>query len=162
VPNYTAMKTWGDLEKLTPADYLVYFTNNIEHLQDWLGELGYEQVVADSAGFTTTEVTLITLPVTIPEGGRNARLEAELDLQTDVADSWVEVRLMEGTTVLKRAKIRPGAVNQAETLRTSSRLVAPSPGSHTYTVRAVRLSGTGTITMKASLDTPAFARVDSA
>jgi hypothetical protein len=160
--DWTSPIAWAVDEKITSVKLNSEIVDNLEHLHDWLGVVGYSQVIADSAGFTTTETTLVTLNVTIPGGNRDIELKAALDLISTVAGDVVGVRIKEGGTTLMERRWRAGGTVQESFPEFSCRVATPASGAHTYTLTAVRLSGTGTITAKAAATNPMYLRADAA
>lgn len=162
MPEWTSPSDWVAEERPTAAKLNIDVRDNTEHLHDWLGVLGYEESIADSAGFTTTETEMESLNVTVPVGGRNIELKAAADFQSTVAGDVVECRIKEGATILMKRRLRVGAANVQESIEFSCRVTAPASGPHTYTFQAVRVDGTGTITKKASAENPSYLRADAA
>lgn len=157
MPEWQDPATWTDGEDLTATKFNLEIRDNITHLHDWLGELGYEEVVADSGGFTTVEVELLSLSVDIPVGERNIKLTGRTQIRSTVAGDVVAVRVKEGATILDEVRFVVGDVNTIEDIpKLLARLEAPAFGPHTYTLNAVRISGTGTITADASSESPTF------
>lgn len=131
-------------------------------LHDWLGEIGHAQVIANSATFTTTETTLVTLNTAIPEGDRNAKLVARGQFKSTVAGDVLTIRVKEGATVLGIAYLRLRAANVAQDLpELEVYLDTPVDEAKTYTLTAQRTSGSGTITGVASSDSPMSLRAEA-
>lgn len=104
-----------------------------------------------SAGFTTTEITLLTYTITITQeminSGRKFKLTAFIpQLYASAAGSRARVTIYDGATVMTRTyQSSTDGVNMAFTVNISTPSISmPSLGSHTYTLKAVRDAGTGT------------------
>lgn len=149
MPDWNSTKTWSEDEDILASD-LNDVSENLDHLHDWTGEIGDPAVItADSATFTA-ETTIITLSPTIPVGGRDIELRANIGLRSSVAGDVVTLKIKEGATVKREFDVRIGAANTTEDVEFSVRIAAPASGAHTYTLTATRASGTGNITAKAS------------
>lgn len=121
------------------------------------GTLGYGQVVASQASITT-EVDLTGLAATVTVGtGRRIRVSAHIMTGSTGADK-VRLRIKEGATVLQTADVRVLA-NDSNTL-SSSVVLTPSAGAHTYKLSLGREIGTGTLTMYANPTFPAYILVE--
>lgn len=161
MPGWTNPDPYVDLEVPTPTKLNTQLNDNLSHLHDWLGNLAYTQAVADSAGFTA-ETTLLSLVVPVPAGGRDIELRAALDILSTVAGDEIEVRIKEGGTTLMARRILIVAASKQQGFEFSARAAAPAEGNHTYDLKAVRISGTGTLTAKAGASNPMFLRGNAA
>lgn len=121
------------------------------------GEIAYAQVTADQ-GSITTEVDLTSLTITTPSipAGRKLLIIGTIGAYSTVASDDVQLQLY-----------KDGALVQARTSAPLSNAVrfaqvdvflrdTPAVGAHTYKLTLQRRSGTGTITMHASANAPAF------
>jgi hypothetical protein len=90
--------------------------------------------------------------------GRRIRISALVDLFGTVANDQSEVDIAEGATVLQSVIMRHAATGHLS--HEPERILTPTPGSHTYKLTGQRLSGTGTFTMQATGNQPAYILVE--
>jgi hypothetical protein len=123
-----------------------------------LGTLGYAEVTANQGPFSAvTDLTGLTVTVTVGTG-RRIRISALVDLFGTVANDQSEVDIAEGATVLQSVIMRHAATGHLS--HEPERILTPTPGSHTYKLTGQRLSGTGTFTMQATGNQPAYILVE--
>jgi len=163
MPLWTAVKTWVE-GAMTPTDLNTHVRDNTDHLHDWLGAIGNPaEVVADSATFTTTPATLITLTnVPIPVGGRDVNLIVQGHIESSIAADVVSLKIKEGAAVLWDALVHCPVANKRQFFRFEVKLTAPANGNHTYILEGVRDSGTGNCKLRAAATFPAFLRAEAA
>jgi hypothetical protein len=124
-----------------------------------VGQLGYAQVTA-SQGSITTQTDLIGLSVNVVvPSGRILKISAQTLMNSTVADDVLGVEIMEGATRLAALRDNPSVANQNIEV-SGSAIVSPSAGAHTYKLQALRFAGTGTVTMVAAADAPAYILVE--
>ena len=121
------------------------------------GVLGYAEVTADQSGITS-EVDLTGLSVTVDvASGRRIKVTAKADFFSDTANDRIELRIKQDGTQVQRDVHQNQS--DAETAYTSV-VLEPSAGSRTYKLTAVRVSGTGSVTMAAASGRPALILVE--
>lgn len=110
--------------------------------------LGYAEVSANQGSITTiTDITSLTVTVTVPTLTGNQRLEVEcfIHLFSTVATDFYRVHIREGSTDLN---LTEGPFIQASGQQWAMckwSNAAVTPGSHTYKISLERASGTGTL-----------------
>ena len=116
--------------------------------------------VTSTQGSITTVVDLTSLDVTwTAVTGRLYRITAQCELLSSVADDVATMTITtSGNTIVSRATHTLGAINTSETMNAVA-LVTGS-GSVTYKLRAFRAAGSGTLSMFASSEVPAFVKVE--
>lgn len=116
-------------------------------------------ITADSATFTTTETTTITLVVAVEEGS-TYQISSYARLSSSVAGDVVTTRIRETNSV--GAQIQGGQVECSTTSTTGysnslhTEWVAPTTGNQTFVFTAVRGGGTGNIIHRAAATAPGF------
>lgn len=110
--------------------------------------LGYaEQAAVTGQTFTTSETDLtgLSVTVTVPSGGRRIRITTGILLRSSADGDGVDIRIKEGTTNLSKGRFRMSTFN-TWCYMTYVSSTAPTAGSHTYKATGTRDSGSGTIT----------------
>lgn len=123
------------------------------------GQLGYAQIIASSATFTTiADVAGLSVGVTVGTG-RRIKLSWRGDVLRSVADGTSIMYIYEGVTELTRAQ---GFARVAgESFNTNASVViTPSAGSHTYNIKGQTASGTGNSLVTAAAVNPAYILVE--
>lgn len=117
--------------------------------------LAYAEATANQ-GSITTEVDLVglTATVTVP-AGRRIRIATKANFQSTIADDRAGLRIYEGATLLNEGTQTVRTANQDETIFTEA-IITPSAGTHTYKLRGLRVTGTGTLTLTCGSTFPAF------
>lgn len=121
--------------------------------------LAYAEILASQGSITTaTDVTGLSVTVTVP-AGRRIRISSEAGISSTVATDGVDYQICEGATVLqdRTAKLD---VQAPEVVIHTEVIVSPSAGTHTYKIRASRFAGTGTATVTAASNKPAYILVE--
>lgn len=122
--------------------------------------LAYAEVTANQTGISTeTDLTGLTVTVTVP-AGRRIRITAHCaEIDNDSTAGSVIGRIKEGATVL--------GLFAADTLASSvaicadaSVVITPTAGSHTYKLSLHKNVGAGSISLSASATQPAFILVE--
>lgn len=141
-----AGKEFVDGVDLPASDLNTYFA------QGYLGSMSF----TTSATPITTEVDIgSTVVVSVPTGHRVLILVAFQDWYSTVTNDTAAFRIKEGATVLNEIHgICPLANNPAIGGNALMWLGSPTAGSHTYKLSAVRLGGSGNITIDASATSP--------
>lgn len=120
----------------------------IEARMPW-GWLAYTETTVDSGNISNTEIGIgLNLVVTVP-AGRRVKLSTMVSIQSTVAGDLPQIRIKEGTTVLQAGTGRLGGVSQREQLLVTA-LISPAAGTHTYSLAAIRVGGTGVLNLKAT------------
>lgn len=113
--------------------------------------------VTSSQGSITTITDLTSLTITFTAiASRYYEIRGMVMVQSTVAADRVEVAITDGSnTYVSAASILTSTANVDQSLNVFG-LVSPGAGSVTYKLRALRVSGTGTVTMSASATRPAL------
>lgn len=125
------------------------------------GWIGYVEKLTDTTGVTGTEVTIVSVTVTV-----NASRRIQI---TGYVSSWIstvtgdraQFRLVEGATQLQMGRSTAqlaGIATEPPTVLSCVR--TPGAGSHTYSLVAARNAGTGTLTISGDATTPAWIMVE--
>jgi len=122
--------------------------------------LGYAQATADQTGITTiTDLTNLSVAVTVPSGGGRVRISAQVLAFSDLDAQTVELSIREGSTTLQlgdwQTHITSGTPNQTVC---STWVGTPSSGSHTYKL-SISTTG-GTTGIHATATDPSFILVE--
>lgn len=108
-----------------------------------LGETDIGNLGLTSAN--TTPVSLLSLAVTIPAGGRRIKITYKAIFRSSVAADTVLLRIKEGATALSEDTfLMIGTTNQTCMGGTT---FIPTVGAHTYSTEFYRAAGTGLITL---------------
>lgn len=123
------------------------------------GVMGRASVTA-TQGSITTVVDLTSLTVTFTAvTGRRYQISAQCELLSSVANDVGTMTITtSGNTIVGRSTHTLGAINTSETYNAECEVTGS--GSVTYKLRAFRAAGTGTLSMFASSEAPAFIRVE--
>jgi len=153
------MTIWEtDTDKL-----LIYTTATTTWQPPWnlpWGRLGSASVTANQTSITTeTDLTSLSVTVTVP-ANRRLRITGFTGAYSSVAQDASELRIKESTTQLTRSSLVHVLATSTEMHDVTALVNGPSSGSHTYKLAMVRTSGTGSITMVAASDAPAFILVE--
>lgn len=125
--------------------------------------LGYAQITADftsSAVSTATDVTGLSVTVTVPSGGRRMKITAygAQFTTSGVAGTAINAAIQEGATQLANNTYRINTSNYGVPMIAMYSAV-PTAGSHTYKVTMTQ-NAAGTMSLGASATTPAFILVE--
>src|SRR5882724_8142792 len=112
--------------------------------------LGYAPVTAftgfsNTAGgiaFITTEIDICSVTVTVP-AGRRIRISAQFSAVSTVSNDEVRMQLKEGASYLQT--VPHGMLANVMETFVGSVILSPTAGTHTYTLRINRQSGTGNV-----------------
>lgn len=119
------------------------------------GTLGYAQVTASQTGITASvDLTGLTVTVTV-SAGRRIRLSFFGLLQSTVSGDSGQIQAQEGATVLIAAIADIGTTPVNASVA-GSVILQPTAGVHTYKLTAARAVGTGSLTMAAGANNPAW------
>lgn len=122
-------------------------------------KLGYASVTAGQAGITTaTDLTGLAITITVPAGGRDVMLFAQLPLvYSTVVNDRVNLTIQEGAAILSGIfQVIGGTSGTGQHITILGYLSAPSAGGHTYKLTLVRDTGTGSVSFYADANTVAF------
>lgn len=123
------------------------------------GTLGYAEAVADQSGIIG-ETDLLGLSVAVTVGtGRRILITGECLAFSSVTDDTARFNIKEGANFLQIRQTLMRPVTVAGTLH-AERVLTPSAGSHTYKLTMQRAAGTGSLTMNAGAEFPAFILVE--
>lgn len=106
--------------------------------------LGYVEVTTNQSGVTTeVDLTGLTLTITMPVTDKKLLLEAYLptNVSSTVGDRSL-VKIKEGSTILQQDYTVFPALGLPIRI---SRVITPTPGSHTYKLTGMRENGSGSI-----------------
>lgn len=111
--------------------------------------------------FTTTETTLLTLVVTITQGmvdsGRRLKLTAFAPQAYGTTGDRARFSIYDGATLVARTyKHTPAGSTAGELNLSTPSMTMPSAGSHTYTLKGVRDTGSGSIVLYAETGAPMY------
>jgi hypothetical protein len=122
--------------------------------------LGYAETTTTQTGITTeTDLTALSVTVTVPAGGRRIKITGYLaNLNTTVGGDQIRLRIKESSTELNYGGVVPG--NAFGLACTALYVGVPSAGSHTYKLSLQRVNGTGTIATNAGSPGACFILVE--
>lgn len=120
--------------------------------------LGYAEFTTNSSTWTTVEVPLLAVTAYVLTG-RRIKISGGAVMQSTVAGDVSTLRLYVDGVQAQAAQVQVVNANQNQSVQV--RLVqAPTPGVHTYELRAVRISGTGTWYAAAGVTGPGWLLVE--
>jgi hypothetical protein len=123
------------------------------------GRLDYKTAVTIQGSITAeVDLTSLTTTLVIP-AGRALKITGKANFQSTVADDRVDLRIYQDGVMINDASTALRVVNSDQTCLAVA-FVTPTAASHTYKLTAIRLSGTGTITMACGAAFPAFLLVE--
>lgn len=124
-----------------------------------LGTLGSASVTSNQTGIGA-EADLTSLTTTVTVGtSRRIRISAVSIFRSDQVDNAVALKIAEGATILQDHSFALPIVSIDQSATTSV-ILTPSSGSHTYKLRATRYIGTGNCQLTASSTQPAYILVE--
>ena len=114
------------------------------------GWIGYIERTSDQTGITTeVAVSGVTVTVTV-NASRRIEITAKAAHLATNADTVAALNIKEGSTVLDQDRATTAFANVSyNKSMTPSCVLTPSTGSHTYSLSAERITGTGTVTLVA-------------
>lgn len=119
--------------------------------------LAYAEVVATQGTLGTgADLTGLTATVTVP-AGRRIRIVVSGQFSNSVNDAHHRLDIKEGATILQTRHQSKASTTQYEDITTTA-IITPSAGTHTYKASYVASSGSGS--MFAASDQPAFILVE--
>lgn len=125
-----------------------------------LGQIGYDDVVGDQGGITTTETDVTGLAVTfMATANRRTKVTYRGAHFSSVANDTAVIRLKEGATQLVSHQSE-GLNPTRHTHYHAEVVLTPSAGAHTYKVTVQRNGGSGNITHRGTATDPAFILVE--
>lgn len=132
-------------------------------LSDSAITLGYTGITSNfttTAVNTITDVTNLTVTVTVPSGGRRLKITAFCPqlVSSQAAGNVLDMYIRESTTTLSYGRFSTPVANYGTPMTVVYSVVA-SAGSHTYKVSALQQAA-GTLTFTAAADRPAFILVE--
>lgn len=120
------------------------------------GWIGYSVVTANQTGITAiTDLTGLSVSVTV-NTNRLIRVSGIARVTQSPADGWTDLRIREGTTTLAYSIV----YGNADITQNVWTLLATTAGTHTYKLSLEKLSGTGTASLDAAADHPAWILVE--
>jgi hypothetical protein len=150
--------TLAGAETLTNKD-LTSATNSFPAANP-LGVLGYAQVTANQTGITS-EVDLTGLSVAVTVGtNRRIRISYVGEHLSSASGDVTQVKIMEGTTELHNGAQHLGSGAGVSNIVTTSTVLTPTAGAHTYKMRALRAAGSGSITASANATRKSYILVE--
>lgn len=123
--------------------------------------LGYAERTTDFAVTSTTftDVTSLSVTVTVPSGGRRIKITAQpLAISNSIANVGTYVQIVESSTVLGGSTLTSHSSAGGYTPVTTIATTVPSAGSHTYKVQVK--SDSGALTYRTGTGVPAFILVE--
>lgn len=152
--NFTEIQTGGLLANAAIASNAAIEKSKLQETM-----LGYAEVTATQNFTTETDLTSLSVSVTVPSGGRKVRISATAAFSSTIADDFIALNIKESTTTLQQAQIRLSSANVEINLHKAV-VLTPSAGAHTYKLSAVRTSGSGTCTLNVASTRPSFILVE--
>lgn len=121
--------------------------------------IGYDEILSNfttTAVNTITDVTELSVAVTVPTGGRRVEITAYCSqiVSSQSAGNVLDMYIREGSTTRSFGRFSTPAANYG-TPMTVTYSAAVSSGSHTYKVSVLQQAA-GTLTFTAASDRPAF------
>jgi len=124
--------------------------------------LGYAEITSafsSATGNNDTDVTGLSVTVTVPSGGRRVRIKVYSSYLSDSASSALIIsKIKESSTTLQTGDKTTNSANERN-LWNVERIGVPSSGSHTYKV-TIASNGGGTTAVNAASTAPAFIHVE--
>lgn len=161
------MATWTTPKQTWVGDDVVAASNmndiggDLQFLYDWTGALGYAEVTANQTGITTeTDLTSLSVTVTVPSGGRRIKITGYVQAHSTVTSDIYRLRIKESTTVLQDCQFGPQGSTSFNATGVCMGVFTPSSGSHTYKLSLARDAGTGTVNLAASSTNPCYILVE--
>jgi hypothetical protein len=116
-------------------------------VSDFDSVLGYAQVnLANQSGITTvTDLTNLSVSVTVPYAGHRIKITAETEVQSTIANDTARLQIQEGATVLQISDLTNPAANVTGKMIAHA-IIVPTAGAHTYKLTLQRVLGTGSLT----------------
>jgi hypothetical protein len=126
-------------------------TTNFNKLPNgWIGDVS----VTSDQGSITSEVDATSLTLTVTAGAsRRMKIEGFVRVESTVAGDRVGVRIYKASTQIQVGTVACTVANNTESVYVVI-TDTPSTGSNTYKLTVARLTGSGTITLKASSTGP--------
>lgn len=129
---------------------------------DELGLLGSAEVTANQGTFTAeTDLTGLSVAVTISSefaaAGRKLKITGSAKFASSVGTDIAGLRIKEGSTQLQERR----SLAASEYPCHCEVIVTPTAGAHTYKLAALRITGTGNITMYAAAGSTGFIFVEA-
>lgn len=104
--------------------------------------LGFEDTTTATTGITTgSDLTDLSVAVTVPEGGRRVRITGQVHFQGGTADASFFLSIFEGATQLQESPV-VNRVSGNRYVAFISHIFTPSAGAHTYKLRGAISAGT--------------------
>ncbi|SRR6266536_3548826 len=128
-------------------------------------KLGWVEVTADQSGISSggadTDLTNLTVTVNIPSTTSFIRISAYVAGQPSAINERYSCRIKEdGVTIQEAPQFQAALAATNATVFVPSRVRTGLSGSHTYKLTLIRLNGTGSFIMAASLF-PAYILVEN-
>lgn len=132
-----------------------------EKIADNAITLGFAEVTANQGSITTiTDLTGLSVTVTVPSNGRRVKITGFCFLESSVANDYLSLVVRESTTELSSTRFAVPFSGQGQAYLVTH-VLSPSAGSHTYKLSARRDTGTGTVTMTANSNRTAYILVEA-
>lgn len=122
-----------------------------EHLSSNAVLLGFATTTSSQGSITgsETDLTNLSVAVTVPSGGRSVKITSSLWPSTTSAGDLIRTFIKEGSTYLGFHSMKLPDATAGLNQVFSAFVSAPSAGAHTYKLACYRQSGSGTITSNA-------------
>lgn len=121
--------------------------------------LAYAEVTTGQSGITSVvDLTGLTVTITVPPGRRIA-ITANIETSRTVPDGTTRLSIKEGATFLQIMDNQENIASDTCSLNGQA-IITPSAGTHTYKLTLERASGTGTVALGASTNSPSFILVE--
>lgn len=121
------------------------------------GWIGYVESTTTQSGITAnTDLTGLTLTVTVGTGRRIQIVGYGSSFASTVANDFMGLSIFEGATQIGSCVLTEPLANTGITMRVESPWLTPTSGAHTYKLSLGRALGTGTLTHTPSATLPSF------
>jgi hypothetical protein len=108
------------------------------------GKVGYAEITATSATFTTsTDIAGLTFTTPVLVAGRRIRVTFYAQVTSSVTTDVIEAFIMEGATQLAQGLIPLTVAAGGHGVCYISTVLTPSAAAHTYKITCTRFAGTG-------------------
>lgn len=116
--------------------------------------------LSDTHSTTLTDLTDMSVAVTVPSGGRSLRITAKLTINNATANDVASIYIRKSSTTLQTFRYNTVTNGRDVDICFSHFISAPSSGAHTYKLSSQTTTGTGNVTYKSSSTSPALLLVE--
>lgn len=115
--------------------------NEIDTTTPIYGQIGYADTTTQQTNISAANLTGLSVTVSIP-AGRRIKITSYVDFSNNVANTYGELTVKEGTTELGKSRQTVTFIGSLASCTTTVYL-SPSAGSHTYNSNLAFYSGQG-------------------